>query len=250
GTIVCELLGIPVTQQNMLAATETEMITSPVIDEIERAARELHRFARDLAAAKRADPGEDLCTRLLQSHDEAKMTEDELISTYILLMVGGMEPASAIGNGAFALLTHPAQLAKLVAEPELFTDAVDEIVRFESPFRFVPPRYTSAPITLDDVTIPAGELLLLSPGAANRDPARFAEPDDFDVMRDTSGHLGFGHGAHRCLGAELGKIETATALRVLFQRFPRTRMVNLPELAQWRPGKFMRRLDTFPVVLG
>ncbi|MGW4128572.1 cytochrome P450 family protein [Amycolatopsis japonica] len=249
GTIICELLGILPDEQNMLAASESEMITSPIISEIEKAVGELHAFAMKLADDKRENPGDDLSTRLLRLHEDAKMSEDELISTYILIMVGGMEPSSAIGNGAFALLTNPGQLAKVLADPELFTECVSEVVRYESPFRFVPPRYTSAPLELDGVTIPAGELLLISPAAANRDPERFDEPDVFDVERNTSGHLGFGHGVHRCLGSELGKIETATALRTLFQRFPDTRLVDPPEQARWRPGKFMRRLDTLPVIL-
>jgi cytochrome P450 len=249
GTIICELLGIVPDEQSMLAANEGEMITSPIISEIEKAVGELHAFAKDLAESKRQEPADDLSTRLLHLHEDAKMTEDELISTYILMMVGGMEPSSAIGNGVFALLTNPGQLAKILADPELFTECVDEIARYESPFRFVPPRYTSAPVELDGVTIPAGELLLISPAAANRDPARFDEPDVFDVERNTTGHLGFGHGVHRCLGSELGKIETATALRTLFQRFPGTHLVDPPEDARWRPGKFMRRLDTLPVIL-
>ncbi|WP_327417485.1 cytochrome P450 family protein [Streptomyces sp. NBC_01233] len=249
GTIICELLGIPPNEQNMLAASESEMITSPIISEIEKAVGELHVFATNLATAKRERPGDDLSTRLLHLHEDAKMTEDELISTYILLMVGGMEPSSAIGNGAFALLTNPGELAKVLTDPELFTDCVDEIVRYESPFRFVPPRYTTAAVELDGVTIPAGELLLISLAAANRDPARFGEPDVFDIERNTTGHLGFGHGVHRCLGSELGKIEAATALRTLFQRFPGTRLIDPPEQARWRPGKFMRRLDALPVVL-
>jgi cytochrome P450 len=250
GTIICELLGIPVDEQSMLATLEGEMITSPVISEIEEAAQKLLEFAKQLAAVKRREPGDDLSTRLLRLHEEARMTEDELLSTYILLMVGGMEPSSAIGNGVFTLLNHPGQLARLLAQPQLFAAAVEEIVRYESPFRFVPPRYTSAPLHLDGVTVPAGELLLISLAAANRDPAHFPEPDVFDVDRAPAGHLGFGHGVHRCLGAELGKIETATALRMLFQRFPNTRLASPAESPRWRPGKFMRRLETLPVILG
>jgi cytochrome P450 PksS len=249
GTIICELLGIPADEGNMLAAMETEMITSPVISEIEQAARELFDFAQRLAESKRREPGDDLCTHLLRLHEQAKMSEDELTSTYILLMVGGMEPASAIGNGIFTLLSHPDQLAQLQADPNLFAECVDEIVRFESPFRFVPPRYTSAPLEFDGVTVPAGELLLVSPAAANRDPDRFPDPDAFDITRSTIGHLGFGHGIHRCLGAELGKLETATALRELFARFPDITLVQPGKQAHWRPGKFMRRLDAIPVLL-
>jgi cytochrome P450 len=249
GTIICELLGIPADEGNMLAAMETEMITSPVISEIEQAARELFDFAKRLAASKRQEPGDDLCTHLLHLHDEAKMSEDELTSTYILLMVGGMEPSSAIGNGIFTLLSHPGQLMRLRANPDLFAVCVDEIVRFESPFRFVPPRYTSAPLEFEGVTVPAGELLLVSPAAANRDPDRFPDPDAFDITRSTIGHLGFGHGIHRCLGAELGKLETAIALRELFTRFPDITLIQPGKQAHWRPGKFMRRLDAIPVIL-
>jgi cytochrome P450 PksS len=249
GTVICDLVGVPVDERNMLAVLETEMITSPVITEIEEAAQRLHDFSVELVALKREQPRDDLFTALLHRHDEGRMSLDELTSTYVLLLVGGMEPASAIGNGVFTLLTNPDQTARLLADPSLFAGCVDEIVRYESPFRFVPPRYTTAPIELDGVTIPAGELLLISLAAANRDPARFPEPDSFDPDRDTKGHLGFGYGVHRCLGAELGRIETATALRALFERFPRTRLTVPPDDAVWRPGKFMRRLDTLPVIL-
>lgn len=249
GTIICELLGIPADEGNMLAAMETEMITSPIISEIEQAAQELFEFAQRLAADKRQNPGDDLCTHLLHLHEQARMSEEELISTYILLMVGGMEPSSAIGNGIFTLLSYPDQLAQLRANPDLFAGCVDEIVRLESPFRFVPPRYTSAPLEFDGVTVPAGELLLVSPGAANHDPDRFDDPDTFDITRSTKGHLGFGHGIHRCLGAELGKLETAIALRELFTRFSYITLLQPGEEARWRPGKFMRRLDAIPVIL-
>ncbi|ANN15821.1 hypothetical protein SD37_09280 [Amycolatopsis orientalis] len=249
GTIICELLGIPTTEVNLLATQVTEMITSPIISEIEKAAEELHTFSKDLLALKRREPADDLCTTLMHLHDQGQLTEDELTSTYVLVLVGGMGPSIAIGNGAFTLLNNPEELAKLLADPTLFEKAVDELVRYESNFRFVPPRYTSAPIEVGGVTIPAGELLLISPAAANRDPDFFDDPDVFDVDRSTKGHLGFGHGAHRCLGAQLGKIETATALRTLFQRYPRTELLLPPEEIQWRPGKFVRRLQALPVIL-
>lgn len=249
GTIICELLGVPTTEVNTIAARVTEMITSPIINEIEEAAVALHTFAKNLVELKRTEPGDDLCTELLRVHEEDRLTEDELTSTYILLLVGGMGPSIAIGNGILTLLSHPGELAKLLADPALFTTCVDELLRYESNFRFVPPRYTSAPLEVGGVTIPAGELLLISPAAANRDPSFFEDPDVFDVHRSTKGHLGFGHGVHRCIGAQLGKIETATALRALFQRYPETALVDPPGEIEWRPGKFVRRLQALPVIL-
>ena len=247
-TIISDITGIPAESSEFLPVLETEMITSPVISEIEQAARRLHEFAIGMAALKREQPGDDLFTALLRSREQGEMTEDELTSTYIVLLVGGMEPATAIGTGVHTLLKHPNQLATLIAEPDLFGDSVEEILRFESPFRMVPPRFSLEPIELDEVTIPARELILISPAAANRDPSRFDEPDTFDAKRCPQGHLGFGYGPHRCLGADLGRMETTTALRMLFQRFPRTTLA-LPDTADWRPGKFMRRLDTLPVIL-
>lgn len=249
GTIVCELLGVPVSRRESLADLQNEMLTSSSIEAASQAGQELYEFALDLIETKSAEPGDDLSTLLLRLHEEGRMDRDELASTYILMVVAGMEPSSAIGNGVFALLSHRDQLAKLLAEPALFESCVDEIIRYESPFRILPPRYTSAPLEFDGVTVPAGELLLLSPAAANRDPNRFDEPDTFDVTRQPRGHLGFGHGPHRCLGSDLGKAQTSTALRMLFQRFPNARIAETPGSVVWRPGKYMRRLDSVEVVL-
>jgi cytochrome P450 len=210
-TIICDVAGVPAQGRDAFPFLETEMITSPVISEIEQAAQRLYDFAIDMAALKRAQPCDDLFSRLLRMRERDQMTEDELTSTYILLLVGGMEPSTAIGNGALTLLSHPQELSRALLDPDRFSEVVEEILRFESPFRMVPPRFSLDPIELDGVTIPARELILISLAAANRDPDRFENPDVFDVSRNPQGHLGFGHGPHRCLGAELGRLETKTA---------------------------------------
>lgn len=250
GKILCKLSGIPADERNMLATLQSEMLTSPIVEEIEKSARELVEWAVNLVNVKRREPVGDLCTDLLKLHEEMKMTEDELTSTYILLVVGGMEPANAIGSGILTFLTHPEQLGRALADPNLFSSCVDEIVRHESPLRFVAPRLTTVPLELGEVTVPAGELLLISLAGGNRDPQRFGSPDAFDITRVTTGHLGFGHGVHRCLGSQLGKIETATSLRKFFERFPATKLVDPPGKADWRPGKFLRRLNTLSVIPG
>ena len=248
-TMIGDLVGIPEDSREGIPILATEMVTSPVIAEIEQAARLLYGFAVEMAALKRAEPAEDLFTELLKLREQDLMSEEELTSTYILMLVGGSEPATAIGNGVVTLLRYPEQLAGLLAEPAGFEEAAEEVIRFESPFRLLPPRYTTEQVELEGVTIPAGELVLFSPAAANRDPARYPDPDTFDAQRCPRGHLGFGHGPHRCVGNALGRMETSIGLRELFRRYPRIQLAQPFEEADWRPGKFMRRLDTLPVLI-
>lgn len=197
---------------------------------------------------KRREPADDVCTELLKLHEESALTINELASTYILFVTTGMQSAAAMGNALLTFLTHPDQLSKALAEPHLFTAGVDEIVRFESPIRILSTRYATAPVELAEVTIPAGELLYLAIAGGNRDPRRFADPDVFDVTRVPTGHLGFGHGVHRCLGAQLAKLTIGTALKMFFTRFPDTKLADPPDETRWRPGKFQRRLESLAVI--
>lgn len=250
-TFIADVLGVPADDRDGFPRWETAMLTAPVIKEIEEAGQNLYDFALRMIDRKRRKPADDVFTTLLRLHDEdATLDDDELASTYIVLLVGGSEPTSAIGNGLLLLLTNPDQMAALRAEPGLLAGCVEEILRYESPFRMLPPRISDQPLELDGVTIPAGELILVSIAAANRDPDRFADPDRFDLTHLAKGHLGFGHGAHRCIGAELGRLETTIALREFVTRFPASRLAVPPDEVQWRPGTFMRRLDNLPVLLG
>ncbi|MFI6095280.1 cytochrome P450 [Lentzea sp. NPDC051213] len=245
-TTIADLVGVPEDERAMFPVWETAMLTAPSIAEVEEAGRELYALALRLVERKRAEPGDDVCTMLLGLRDEGVLDDDELASTFIVLLIGGSEPASAITSGLSLLLRHPAQLRAVLDEPALWPNCVEEIVRYEAPFRMLPPRFSADATVVDDVEVPARELLLLSPGSANRDPLRFSSPDSFDVRRDTRGHLGFGHGAHRCLGAELGRLETRIALRLFFERFP---AAGLEEEPVWLPGLFMRRLGGLRVRL-
>lgn len=248
GRTICELAGFPIDELSALATFENDMQTSPVNEVIMHALEMLELWAKKVVEIKRQEPGDDLSTELLRMREESILTEDELTSMYILIMVNGMQSAAAIGNGIFALLTHSDQLASALAEPALFTTGVDEIVRYESPVRIVGTRYTTAPVRLGEVTVPAGELLFIALASGNRDPKYFADPDVFDIARAATGHLGFGNGIHRCLGARLGKMTTGAALEMFFTKFPATELIDPPEAARWRPGKFLRRLDALPVI--
>jgi cytochrome P450 len=250
-TFIADLLGIPEDERDGFPRWENDVLTAPAIERIEEAGRQLYALALRLIELKRREPADDVLTKLLQQHDEdSALSDEELASTYIVLMVGGSEPTSAIGSGLLLLLTHPEQADLVRADPSRYGACVEEILRYESPFRMLPPRFADQPLELGGTTIPAGELILPSVAAANRDPSRFDDPDRFDITRRTKGHLSFGHGAHRCLGAELGRATTETALRLFFDRFPRSRLAIPASEVEWRLGTFMRRLDTLPVVLG
>ena len=248
--VFCQLVGIPFNEQNMQTLLKTEEIVSSDKSRIEQAAQTLIAWAKELVEIKQREPGEDLFSSLVKLQEEIGMTPDQLTSEYIVVAIGSMEPAKAISNGAFLFLTHPDQLAKALAGPDLFETCVDEIVRYESSFRFVPPRYTTAPVELDGVTIPAGEILLVCVGSANRDPNFIADADVFDITRKTSGHVGFGHGMHKCLAAQLARNQTGIALRTFFERFPATTLAEPPDKARWSPEKSRRKLEALPVILG
>ncbi|QKV74058.1 cytochrome P450 [Amycolatopsis sp. Hca4] len=250
-TVLADLVGLPEEERGEFPDWQMSMLTGSSVAEVENGARCLYELALRMIEVKKREPADDLFTRLLRIHeDDGGLDVDELASTYVVLLIGGSEPATAIGTGLALLLDRPDQVEKLIAAPELFGPAVEEIVRFESPFKLLPPRFSAEPVDIGGVKIPAGELITVSPGAANRDPEHFPDPDTFDIERDTRGHLGFGHGAHRCLGASLGRLETEVALRALILRYPRTRLVTAPAELTWRPGSFMRRLDNLPAVLG
>jgi cytochrome P450 len=248
--VFCELAGIPASEQNMQAILRAVGFMSSDRSRIEQSVQGLVAWAKELVEIKRKEPADDLFSSILKLNEEIGLTHEQLTSEYVLAAIFGMEPANLIGNGAFLFLTHPDQLIKALARPTLFDTSVDEIVRYEPTFRFLSPHYTTSPLEVDGVTIPAGELLLLSVGGANRDPSFLADADVFDITRMPTGHLGFGAGSHSCVGAQLGRKQTATALRALFGRFPATKLVEPPDEAQWHRGKHFRKLDALPVILG
>ena len=247
-TCLSDLLGVPEYARSTFPLWETAILTASSKEGAEEAGRQLYALASEIIALKRAEPADDLFTQLVSVPDDV-MDHVELISMITFLLIAGLEPASAIGSGVLALLKHPEELAILLANMELLPGCVDEILRYEPPFRMLTPRYLDRPLPLDGITIPAGELILVSAGAANRDPDRYEDPDQFRVTRCPKGHLGFGHGSHRCLGAELGRLEATIALGKLLHRFPGIRLAVPPDDVTWRPGIYMRRLEALPVVL-
>jgi cytochrome P450 len=188
------------------------------------------RFLDGLIARKRAEPGDDILSQLIHAEEAGdRLSHDEVLSMVFLLVIAGFETTlHLIANGVHTLLAHPAELARLRAEPELWDSAVEELVRHRGPIQSTKPLYPLEDVTLHGVTFPRGSATLPLLGAANHDPRAFPDPERFDVARTPNRHLGFGFGAHFCLGAQLARMETRVALRNLVERNPGLRLA-VPE---------------------
>jgi cytochrome P450 len=206
---------------------------------------------RELIAAKRAEPRDDLLSALIAVHEGSdRLSQDELTSMVFLLLVAGHETTvNLIVSGTLALLRHPDQLALLRAEPERLPAAVEELLRYDGPLQVTVPSIAAAPIEVGGVTIPAGDVVLPALLAANRDPGRFPEPDRLDVTRASNSHMAFGHGLHHCLGAPLARLEGRIALGSLITRFPGLRLADPATEPPRNPGLIMNGLIALPVVL-
>lgn len=214
------------------------------------AVTEFMAYLQGLIAHRRAHPGNpdaDVLTRLIEGeHGGEKLTEIELMHNCIFLLNAGHETTTnLIGNGLHALITHRVQLARLLGEPALINPCVEELLRYESPIQ-LNNRVTTAPMTLAGREVPVGTFLTLAIGAANRDPAVFAEPDQLDIARKPNPHLAFGHGAHACAGMNVARLEGRIAIGRLLARFPR---IDLAAPAQRDPRLRFRGFRALPVRL-
>ncbi|MEU6675325.1 cytochrome P450 [Streptomyces sp. NPDC046925] len=254
-TVICDLLGVPAGHRPDFRAWTDALITpDPARPQgAKEAVVAMLGFFTQLLAEKRKEPADDLLSDLIAVRDEGegsqdRLTEDELMSLAFLILFAGYEnTVQLIGNAALALLRHPEQLAALRTDPALIPAAVEEFSRYEGPALLAIRRFPLEDLTIGGVTVPAGETVLLSPSAANRDPRRFPDPDRLDITRDTTGQLALGHGIHHCVGAPLARLETATALAALVERFPRLALDVSPQELRWRPSMRARGLLALPV---
>ena len=254
-TVIAELLGVPAADRHRLrpwsaaivkmyeisrnAKTEADALT---------AAAEFTDYLRDLADRRRADPQDDLISHLVAARDGTdRLSADELVASAILLLNAGHEASvNGLAGGVVALLRHPDQLARLRADRELIPAAAEEMLRYDSPLQmFV--RTAAADVDLAGGRIPAGAEVAALLGAANRDPAVFADPDAFDVGRDPNPHLSFGAGLHFCLGAPLARIELQAGLAALLDHAPALALTAEPV---HRPTFVLRGYLTVPLTTG
>ncbi|WP_433309743.1 cytochrome P450 family protein [Micromonospora sp. CA-269861] len=245
------LLGIPESEDAAFHRWTTTLTASALsLAELEAAAGEMLDYTQGLLRDKRRAPGDDLLSALASVRDGGdRLTEDELTSMVFLLLIAGHETTvNLIGNAMLALLTDRPQLERLRTDPDLVPDAVEEVLRYESPVQ-VAARRARQPVAVGGATIPAGAVVLVSLLAANRDPERFAEPATLRIDRPQSAHVAFGHGLHHCIGAPLARLDATIAIRALVRRYPHLRLAAPAESLVWRASVVMHGLDALPVRL-
>ncbi|MFI7317296.1 cytochrome P450 [Streptomyces venezuelae] len=252
-TVICDLLGVPDgSRHDFREWTDALLAPDPAHPEkAKHGVVALLGFFGGLLADKRQHPADDLLSDLVAVRDAGdRLSEDELMSLAFLILFAGYEnTVHLIGNAALALLDHPEQLAALRDDPARLPAAVEEFQRYDGPAPLAIRRFPTQDITIAGVTVPAGETVLLSLGSANRDPARFPDPDRLDLDRATAGHVALGHGIHHCLGAPLARLETEIAVGALVERFPRLALAVPRDEIRWRPSMRSRGLLELPVTL-
>lgn len=251
--VICQLLGVPDEDHDRLRTWGTALASSldlqTTTDEVDRSRRamvECVAYLEDLIEDHRRSPRDDLLTRLVDAAEEGdRLNARELVATCMLLLIAGFETTvNLVGNGTLALLAHPDQLAALRSDESLLPNAVDELLRYDSPVQL------TSRVVRDDTTvaghaIAGGQELIVFVGAANRDPAVFDDPDRLDVRRpNAADHLSFSVGVHHCVGARLARLEARCAFRALL-RLGGTLEQTGPEVR--RPLMVLRGLDSLPV---
>jgi cytochrome P450 len=250
--VIADLLGVPErTRPDLLRwANDAASTLDPALTWRQyRAAlagvRSLHAWFADHVQALRRDPGEDLLSQLALLEGEDALTDVELHATGLLVLGAGFETTvNLIGNAVHVLATHPDQREVLRADPDLWGNAVDEVLRYESPVQLTL-RTAYRDLEIQGHAVPTGRPVLVMLGGANRDPAVFDDPHRFDVTRPNAGaHLAFSSGVHYCLGASLARREAEVGLRSLYERFPDLDAAGAPVR---RGTRVLRGYERLPV---
>jgi cytochrome P450 len=251
--VIGELVGVPAEdraglQPKVRAAARG---IEPVLTEAEIGAAidaiaALGAYFEAFLAERRREPRDDLMSALADaSENDDRLTDEEILSTAILLFSAGFETTTnLLGNGLRALLSHPGQLADWRAHPEIAPSAVEELLRFDSPVQFNL-RAALEPAELAGEPIERGDRIVVLQGAANRDPDAFEHPEELDLRRSSNQPLSFGWGIHHCIGAALARLEGEIAFNALLARFDSIELTGDEPL--WRPGFTLRGLQSFPL---
>jgi len=220
------MLGLPDHQFPVFHRHAIEVIAaSSDMTQAHTAAAALGRMIGEVLDKRRQLPEHDLLSVLAQAtHDGQRLTDEEIFSFLRLLLPAGAETTYRSSSSLlFALLTQPDQLALIKDDPGRLGDAMNEAFRWETPLLFAP-RLSTRDSVLDGIEIPASSTIIVNLGAANRDPSRWPDPDNFDLTRERQTHVGFGHGAHLCIGQHLAKMETEVLVRALLDGLPGLRL--------------------------
>ena len=249
-TVIAEMLGVESERHhdfrrwsNDVVNAGTRMLSRPgPYPEVEASLREFRLYLEGVIAERRAEPRDDLITALVRSsEEEGLLNAEELMSFVRLLLIAGNETTTnLLGNGLIALVRNPEQLARLREKPELVPNAVEEMLRYDSPAQGLF-RFALQDMEFSGQKVPARSMVLVLLGSANRDPRRFTEPERFDVGREQTGHISFGYGIHFCLGAALSRLEMRVALEELIPRLKHLAFASdQPDEVEWVDNAFLR----------
>jgi len=253
--VILDLLGIPRSGRPYIRASAeainefvaTVLFSGPQVwPRLAGVFADVTTYLKSLIAERRKHPGEDLLTKMVQAEENGDMlSEDEIvIATNFLLFAGHETTANLIAVGLYYLLQNPEQMAQLRADPSKIPAAVEELLRYVSPVHTLA-RRTLQEVTIRGVTIPPNTRIYLLVGAANRDPAKFLDPEKLDINRPPARSLGFGYGIHFCVGAALARLESQVTFDTILKRLPDLKMtVETPE---FRPNYSLRGLVSLPV---
>ena len=257
--VICRLLGVPIDDEPEFSRASALLAQSldPLIsftgdqpdnsDERMRAVMWLREYLTDLIGQRRGRPGDDLMSGLIAVEESGdQLTEEEIIATCNLLLIAGHETTvNLIANAILAMLRHPRQWAALGSDPSRAAVVIEETLRYDPPVQLMG-RIAGEEMTIGEVTVPKGDVMMLLLAAAQHDPDIAARPDEFDPDREAIRHLAFGHGPHFCLGAPLARLEASVALSAVTSRFPGARLGGEPV---YKPNVTLRGMSTLAVAV-
>ncbi|HET9380989.1 MAG TPA: cytochrome P450 [Streptomyces sp.] len=252
--VIAEMLGIPEADRAPLRPWSADICgmyeLNPPEETAARAVRasvEFSDYLRELIAERRRHPGDDLMSGLITAHDDGeRLTEQELVSTAVLLLNAGHEATvNATVNGWYALFRHPGQLAALRADPALVPSAIEELMRYDTPLQLFE-RWVLDDIGIGGTTVPRGAEIALLFGSANHDPAVFTDPARLDLTRRDNPHISFSAGIHYCIGAPLARLELAASMTALLTRAPALTLAAEPRR---KPNFVIRGLEELRVAV-
>jgi cytochrome P450 len=255
--VISELLGVPPEEYQRFKNWSDKIIEAdntppgmPIPDEIKNAFAELKAYFADEIVPRRKSPGPDLVSALVAAHDETEaLNADELMQFLMLLLLAGNETTTnLIGNGMLALGRNPESMAALRAKPELMRGAIEEMLRYDGPVQATF-RTATKDTVVGGTPITAGLGVFVIIAAANRDPARFKDPEKFDIARESNEHMAFGDGIHFCIGAPLARMEGSIAIGAALERFPNLRLKNPDAPLTYKGSYFLRGLSRLDMAL-
>lgn len=254
-TIICELLGVPIADRPIFRSASHALVSMSTMTPQERldATHELTAYMAGMVKQRRTAPTDDLLGALVRARDEGdRLSDGELLELAVTILVAGHETTmNQIGNMTYTLLTRPDRWQALRDDPEGVTRAVEELLRYTPLVASTGfPRVATDDVDLSGVMVRAGETVVVSLNAANRDPELFADAETLRLDRAANRHIAFGHGPHHCPGAALARLELQEFLRVLLREFPDLRLGVAPDDVQWRTGALVLGPRALPLAWG